>query len=151
MKNLLTATIALILLVGLGLTEARAQMCFDFDLYCDGLELNLNNGVITGYWRNTDCAGTDVPVSGMVMNGQVGYGGYVRCNSSTDPCPSGHDWGFFIDAPLDNTMDMYSNTGTGWTLWIDELAYTNTPGPCPFAPELRYPDVTASWMVLNEK
>jgi hypothetical protein len=124
-------------------------MCFDFDPYCDGLELSATNGVITGFWRNTDCAGTDVPVQGSIMNGPLGLGGYVLCDYPANPCPVGHDWAFFIDGPLDGTMQMYSGPGPNWQLWLDPLNYVSIPGPCPFAPEPGFSNLQeASWMHL---
>lgn len=94
--------------------------CFDFDPYCDGLELGKNGRNIFGYWRNTDCAGADVEVIGRV----VGREGRVKGDVA------GYTWGFVIDG-LDGTMDMYQQSG-GWTLWIDELLYDGYSGPCLF-------------------
>ncbi len=120
-------------------SAVEAQTCFDFNPYCDGLELTLTGGLITGYWRNTDCAGTDVPVVGRVRGGQ----GEVKCDAATDPCPSGMTWGFAIDGlPLDGTMVMYQYNG-GWNVWLDPLYYDDYPGPCLFDES---EVMVASWM-----
>ena len=105
-------------------TEAGGPpvICFDFDPYCDGLELGKNGKNIFGYWRNTDCAGTDVEVVGRI----VGNEGRVKGDVG------GYTWGFLIDGlPLDGTLDMYQQSG-GWNLWIDELMYNDYNGPCLF-------------------
>jgi hypothetical protein len=142
MKKLLVTCTALLVLVGLGVTSSFAQICFDFNPYCDGLELSVSGGTISGYWRNTDCAGTDVPMGGKVKGGS----GYAICDYPANPCPVSHDWAFVIDAPLDGTMDMYSNTGSGWTLWIGNLLYDWYTGPCLFAPSQPAPGAHATWM-----
>lgn len=99
---------------------ALGPVCFDFNPYCDGLELSLNGNNITGYWRNTDCAGTDVAVQGR----KVGTEGRVKGDVG------GYTWGFVIDGlPLDGTMQMYQCC---WTLWIDPLYYDDYNGPCLF-------------------
>jgi hypothetical protein len=142
MKKLLVIGAALLLVA----PTAWSQTCFDFDPYCDGLELTLTGGAISGYWRNVDCAGTDVPVTGVVRGGN----GLVLCDYPTNPCPANHDWGFIIDGlPLDGTMVMYSNTGTGWTLWLDPLNYSYYSGPCLFAPGWKT-NAEASWMFLEQ-
>ena len=81
--------------------------CFDFDPHCDGLELSRSGDQITGWWRNTDCAGTDVEVVGRLVGGE----GWVRGEVG------GNVWGFVIDGlPLDGTMVMYQRTGGGMTV-----------------------------------
>ena len=106
----------------LGETGGPPVICFDFDPYCDGLELGKSGKNIFGYWRNTDCAGTDVEVVGRI----VGNEGRVKGDVG------GYTWGFLIDGlPLDGTLDMYQQSG-GWNLWIDELMYNDYNGPCLF-------------------
>jgi hypothetical protein len=125
-KQLLLALPAVLLLT----SGVQAQTCFDFDPYCDGLELSLNGTMITGYWRNTDCAGTDVAVIGEVRAGI----GYVKCDADKEPCPSGETWAFVIDGlPLDGTMIMYQYNGSDWDVWLDPLYYDDYSGPCLFA------------------
>ena len=143
MKKLLILAAAVLLVA----PSAWAQTCFDFNPYCDGLELSLSGGAITGYWRNTDCAGTDVPVSGVVRGGN----GLVLCDYPGNPCPGSTDWGFVIDGlPLDGSMQMYRNDGGGWYIWLDPLLYDYYSGPCLFAPQLNN-NVEASWMVLENE
>ena len=123
MKKLLCIGAASLLLSA----AVQAQTCFDFDPYCDGLELTLQGGMITGWWRNTDCAGTDVEVHGRVVDGQ----GRVQCLES-QPCVGGSNWGFVIDGlPLDGTMTMH-RWEDEWVTWLDPLNYNDSPGPCPF-------------------
>jgi len=119
MKKLLTACAALLFVVG----TSYAQMCFDFDPYCDGLELYLSGGVITGTWQNTDCAGTDVPVHGFASGGV----GYVAGDVG------GSSYAFVIDTPFDATMVMYVGPAPNWTVWLDPLNYANYPAPCLFS------------------
>lgn len=139
MKRILFLVSALLVVSSIGIARAQTvpigPFCFDFTNYCDGLELSLNmqTNVITGMWINTDCAGTDVPITwGMRMNGPVGYGGYVL---AYQPAIPGYNWAFFIDWPLDGTMDMYADTGGGYYMWLQGINYTMSAGPCPFAIE----------------
>jgi len=119
-KKLLATCCALLFLAGF----AQAQTCFDFNPYCDGLELTATGVNITGYWRNTDCAGTDITVVGKV---KPSGDWYVRGSLV------GYLWGFVIDQPLDGTMTMYQNAGAGWNVWIPNLFYDDYAGPCLFA------------------
>lgn len=123
MKNLLYIGAAALLLS----SAVQAQTCFDFDPYCDGLELTLEGGRINGWWRNTDCNGTDVEMHGRVVDGV----GEVECMEGR-PCVAGYNFGFVIDGlPLDGTMVMYREDG-GWNVWLDPLNYDEIAGPCPF-------------------
>jgi len=119
MKKLLTACAALLFVVG----TSYAQMCFDFDSYCDGLELYLQAGVISGTWQNTYCAGIDQEVHGFASGGV----GYVAGTLGGDT------YAFVIDTPFDATMIMYLGPAPDWTVWIDPLNYTNYPAPCLFS------------------
>lgn len=125
-KQLLTATAALMMLGG---AAANAQMCVTFEGFCDGLEVNVSGGQISGFWRNTDCAGTDIPVRGTIRGGSA----KVACDGA---CLGGSRWGWVAETTLDGTMDMYTDPGAAgnWSIWIDELAYTTSLGPCPFDP-----------------
>jgi hypothetical protein len=140
MKRILVLITALLMISSVGIARAQdvpiGPFCFAWANYCDGLELSLNmqTNVITGSWINTDCAGTDVPITwGKRMNGPVGYGGYVL---ATLPALPGYNWAFFIDWPVDGTCDMYLDQGSGYGIWIDELAYNLSAGPCPFAVQI---------------
>ena len=129
MKKVLFGCAAFLLLVA----PASAQLCLDFNDFCDGLELAApGGGVIEGDWVSYDCAGSRDDMNGSLSGGQAqvlcGAGGVGTCVVSP-----GVDWGFILDG-LDGTMDMFSNfnDGSGWNIWIDELAYTNTGAPCTF-------------------
>ena len=98
-------------------------VCFDFDPYCDGLELGKNGRDIFGYWRNIDCAGTDVEVVGRI----VGNEGRVLADHTIYGT-----FGFIIDGlPLDGTMVMYEKDQR-WVIWLDPLYYNDYNGPCLF-------------------
>lgn len=101
---------------------ALGPVCLDFDPYCDGLELSLNNGVITGFWRNTDCAGTDVVVRGKVFGNEGRLRGDV----------GGNTYAFVIQGLPLAQMDMYMWDGSNWNIWITNLAYNDYSGPCLF-------------------
>jgi len=129
MKKMLVLVAAVVMVAGFSNAQAAGPFCFTFDAYCDGLELSLNlqTNVITGLWINTDCAGTDVPITwGKLTNGPLGYGAYVMADLN------GFEWAFYIDVPMDGTMDMYQWSGSSWVIWIDDLVYSFTLGPCPF-------------------
>lgn len=105
-----------------GAVEGAAVVCLNFDAYCDGLELGKSGSNIFGYWRNIDCAGWDVQVTGRIVGNEgrvladVGFGVY----------------GFVIDGmPLDGSMVMYHRE-PNWTVWLDPLNYTDHHGPCLF-------------------
>lgn len=110
-----------------GLDEA-GPYCLDFYPYCDGLELSLSKGKITGFWRNVDCAGTDIPVKGKVDD--EGVGRVIADNF-------GWRWGFWIDKPLDCTMEMWRKPVGGgvWELWVEALEYELSTSPCLFGKE----------------
>jgi hypothetical protein len=114
------------ILLSLCVTSANA-VCLAFDNYCDGLEVSVSNGHITGLWKNTDCAGTDIPIQGNIVGGVA----KVACSGN---CFSGQRFGWVAETTLDGTMDMYADGGVGtWSLWIDELAYTASLGSCTFS------------------
>jgi hypothetical protein len=147
MKRLLAAWGATLLLAGFGATGARSQTCFDFDTrvlcfdfvdFGDGLELTSSSGVLTGWWRNCGGYGRDCgPLTGFLVpggHGNHGPGAWVVCDGSEVPCPEYIDWGFYIDLPLDGTMQAYVDDGYGWQLY-SIAGYLVYPGPCPFAAE----------------
>ena len=104
--------------------HAAGPICFDFRDYCDGLELsvNLDNGKITGYWRNTDCGGRDVWVTGRLISGE----GFVKGDAG------GPIYGFVIGLPLDGGMEMWVKDERVWIPWIIPLVYDWYTGPCLF-------------------
>ena len=137
MKRILVLVAALLMVSSIGIARAQSPVgpfCFTWTSYCDGLELSLNpqTNMITGMWWNYDCAGSDAPITwGKKMNGPLGLGGYVL--ATLPPLP-GYNWAFFFDMPLDGTCDMYLDyMGGGYGIWIDELAYGVSGGPCPQA------------------
>jgi len=140
MKKIVMFFVALLVVVGVWTPAAQAQFCFQFNDFCDGLEINVAGNDLSGFWRNTDCAGTDVDVLGIIKpltspcGGDANAG--IACAAGVNGCQvGGLDWIFMIDA-LDGTMDM----GQGFPpsnsqCWIDELGYTMVMGPCPFRPD----------------
>lgn len=141
MKKVVLLFVALLIVVGFSTSPAQAQFCLDFDVYCDGLEISVAGSDLSGFWRNTDCLGTDVSVLGVVRSGLPSPCGGVTnagiaCDAGVNGCEvSGESWIFMIDA-LDGTMDM----GQGFPpnvsqCWIDEMAYNIIMGPCPFQPD----------------
>ena len=128
MKKLLLNFIAIASTMALGGTAAvNAATCIQFTGFCDGLEVSVNNGQISGFWRNTDCAGTDIPIAGNIQGGN----GRVACSGA---CLLGSRWGWIAETTLDGTMDMYTDPGAvgNWQIWVDELAYTTSLGACTF-------------------
>jgi|GEM_PF-1875876 len=130
-KALFFVAAALVLMVPAA--NAQAQFCLDFDGFCDGLELSASGGAITGDWVSYDCAGSRDAMGGSLSGGTAqvlcGAGGCDTCVVSG----AGVNWGFLIDG-LDGTMDMFQDLAscTSFSPWIDELAYTATPGACTF-------------------
>jgi len=144
MKKLLATCAALLFVVSSGWAQTY---CLDFDPYCDGLEVTNTGGSWSGYWRNTDCAGTDVAIQAGILPSGTGY---VLCDYPSMPCPGSVTWGFLIDLPPDGTMQMYQGPAPNWTVWIDPLNYDLLSGPCPFAPEWYNSNTEASWMNLEQ-
>ena len=110
-----------------GIATVNAATCIQFTNFCDGLEVAVSNGQISGLWKNTDCAGTDIPIQGNIQGGE----GRVACSGA---CLGGNRFGWLAETTLDGTMDMYVDVGAvgNWSLWIDELAYTTSLGACTF-------------------
>jgi len=143
MKRIFVLVATLLLVSGFALVEAQTgggPVCLDMTVYCDGMELNLNNNRITGFWVNTDCAGTDVPISGKILSGPLGYGGYWFGSVN------GYQWAFFAEIPPDGSMEMYQWSGSQWVLWISGIAYTVAPGPCPFDDSTGNPKNALCWI-----
>jgi hypothetical protein len=140
MKKILVLVAALLMVAGFTTVQAAGPFCFDMTVYCDGMELSLNNQQITGFWVNTDCAGADVPVTGRVFNGPLGQGGYWFGSVG------GFQWAFFAATPLTGSMAMYQWDGTQWVVWIPAIAYTVAPGPCPFDDYIGDPRNSTTWV-----
>ena len=125
--------VAAAFLLAASFSPANAQLCLDFDGFCDGLELSAGGGAVTGDWVSYDCAGSRDAMAGSLSGGTArvlcGAGGCDTCVVSG----AGVNWGFALDG-LDGTMDMFNgDTGcNNFSIWIDELAYTNTGAPCTF-------------------
>jgi hypothetical protein len=127
MKKLLL-NIAFASTMALGsITTVFAETCIQFTGFCDGLEISVNNGQISGTWKNWDCAGSNVPVQGNIKNGN----GRVACSGG---CLNGDRFGWIAETTLDGTMDMYIDPGAVGNpqIFIDELAYTTSLGTCSF-------------------
>lgn len=136
MKRALFVFAALLIVVGFSAPAAQAQTCMQFTGFCDGLEVNVSGGSINGFWRNWDCGGSDSAVVGIIKSLPSPCGGNanagVVCDAGISGCDvGGSSWAFMLDS-LDGSMDM-ANGFPPNTCWIDELAYTTSLGPCPFA------------------
>ena len=146
MKRILVLATALLMVSGFAIVEAQdsaGPFCFDMTVYCDGMELSLDGPTktITGFWVNLDCVGGRAPITwGKFMTpGPLGDGAYWMANYS------GFDWAWFMDFPMDGTFDMYQYSG-GWNLWIPNVTYAMTPGPCPFDDNIGDPKNAATWV-----
>jgi len=82
MKRVLVVAAFAVLAI-LGASSADAQICVNFDAFCDCLELNVDSGSITGEWQNWDCLGATAPVTGNVGGGNA----KVFCTDDAQ-CPS---------------------------------------------------------------
>jgi len=144
------ACAALLLVAGLTAPPAQAQIfCIDFVNFCDGLEVTIEGSLITGWWRNYDCDGSDASVIGIVQDGLPGpchqgpaterepqwpgKAGIV-CEPELGCDAGGDEWYFILDG-TDNTLDV----GLGITdhprpgaCAVDEVTYEVLLGPCPF-------------------
>lgn len=137
-----------------GAPATDAQICLDFVSFCDGLELNFDGDVITGWWRNaTGCDGEDMPVAGLIAdlprvpcppgnslerdNPQGRGRAIVACVPEIDCNLLNDEWYFVFDR-MDGTVDLghveLSLPPPG-ACWNDEIEYDLLLGPCPlFAP-----------------
>jgi len=124
MKKMLLLIAAVLIIV----PAANAQVCLDFDAFCDGMTLTAGGGALNGTWDNYDCAGSSDELNGTLGGGigrvLCGAGGAGTCFTGPDS-----DFGFALDG-LDGTMDMFNDTGMGFVLFIDELEYTVNPPDC---------------------
>lgn len=138
MRTSILSGTMLALLLAVGSTPARAQVCLDFTSFCDGLELVVSGNDVSGFWVNTDCAGTDVPIigrKGSLANACGAPTNAVGCHPNNYPggCVAGANWWFSIDTPVDSTMDMSQGNYPSGSCWISPLSYNLTFGPCGFA------------------
>ena len=126
-KLLLNITAAFLTMAVMGTAAVNAATCIAFTGFCDGLEVTVNSGQISGAWKNTDYAGTDIPIRGNIQSGE----GRVACSGA---CLNGNRYGWIAETTLDGTMDMYVDPGAvgSWSVFIDELAYTTSLGACTF-------------------
>lgn len=133
MKKLVLTSAVLLVAVAFAAPSAQAQVCIDFDSFCDGLELNASGPppLLTGTWQNTDCAGTDVPIVGTVDPGNIANACGALGNAEAVGNVSGADWQFVLDR-LDGSLDMNMLPGT---CWIPGVTYTTSLGACPFKPQ----------------
>ena len=108
--------------------------CYKWDAFCDGIQVDsVGGGNVSAQWYKYDCAnnlsmtgGADGVVAPNLCSGGSGNA-MVFCDA-VDCAALGGGWTFTIDT-LDGTLDM--NQGYPPTAcWVDELAYTYTPGIC---------------------
>jgi hypothetical protein len=115
-------------------------VCVDFDFFCDGLELSINPGeAVTGFWRNTDCAGTDVAVTGRVgINNTLS----VLC-ADFATCPVGNIWLFKV-LLSSRTFNLFGWDGVNPPFPAQvNSPYTLTQGACAFGEKTGVPSTLA--------
>ena len=99
MTSTVLVTVAAVALLVLLTPVAQAQICIDFDPWCDGLELTITGNSITGTWINAEgCDGGDVPVKGVIHGGidnpcgpEVGRVG-IACDKKFGCTLHGDEW-----------------------------------------------------------
>ena len=131
-KALLTCTM-LLAIVGFSASDAQAQFCLNFVVFCDGIQIDdVANRVINAQWYHYDCAHNATFTTGSKGEARVfnncpgGNGnGRVQCVN----CAGLGDWYFVIDS-FDGTVDMHKGQYPGGECWIDELAYRIQLGEC---------------------
>jgi len=144
----------------LAASAARAQICLDFNPFCDGLELTISGDSVTGYWRNSDCLGTDLPVVGLIQAGipspcpgDPGRMG-VACVPEFGCTPGGGDEWFWVFDKLDGSLDLGHSEGGGvdppGACWFDDAPYDIIPGPCAFNLKSRNRLPIASWQARED-
>jgi hypothetical protein len=116
----------------------NAPYCVDFTQFCDGLEITaLGGGQVAGYWRNTDCAGTDVKVGGRINEGSIS----VYCSDAA--CPIGFLWMFTLSLPT------HAFTLIGWDgvnppiPFQVNAPFSIAPGACSFSEKTGVPSSLA--------
>lgn len=123
-----------------------ATFCFEFFFFCDGLEVTVAGGDITGNWVNYDCLGSDTPIYG-TANVAGGFGsatifcGVSNCDEcglpGLDPL---EDWAltipFIFGSPL-SPMSQWSNfdqVGCPGNSWVPHerpnVDFVFVPGAC---------------------
>jgi len=142
-----TSAVCALLLLAAGLADppARAQVCIDFLLFCDGLELNVDGDQITGMWRNNNCFGKDTPVVGVIQDGipnpchsdQTGRVG-VACLLDKGCDVADDEWYWVFNEP--NGILGAGNSTAGILpppgACVFDISYQVLMGACPFsAPE----------------
>jgi hypothetical protein len=141
MKELTTLLGSVLLVIASG---ARADAgtnvvyCVSFSNFCDGLELSISgtDNVVTGYWKNTECAGTEVGVRGRLD--PTSHMISVSC-PSFDLCPGGLVWLFKLKQSS-HTFNLLGWDGVN-PPFAQQLnqPYTMSPGACSFAENARIP------------
>ena len=142
----------------LAASATQAQICLDFNPFCDFLELTISGDFITGYWRNVDCEGTDVPVGGVILDGipspcpgEPGRAG-VACLPEFG-CFGNDEWYFVFDK-MDGSVDLghveLSLPPPG-ACWFDDIQYDIIPGPCAFNLKSRNRLPIASWQAREDR
>ncbi len=124
MKKVLLTCAALLLVFGF-VGTANAQVCINFDGFCDALELNAAGGVIDGTWVSWDCLGSNSPVEGTIGGGQA----IVQCTDAA--CPNGSSYAFVI---VGGTFDLYLTDNGNPIQLQDDAAWTLSQGSCPTFP-----------------
>jgi hypothetical protein len=89
-----------------GASPGDNPTCIDFVNFCDGLELSLgDDGHLTGFWVNTDCAGARSAISGHIEHDAV----VATCDDFVS-CPVGLIWSFKMTVST-KTFIMYGFDG----------------------------------------
>lgn len=120
---------------------AQAQVCINWVDYCDGLELTIEGNWITGFLRNADCDGLDVPVVGVIHDGidnpcgpEVGRVGIV-CEDRFGCEIFGDEWYWILNKEEGN-WDLGHSEGGGLdppgACWLNDIEYEVLLGPCSF-------------------
>lgn len=117
-----------------------AQICINWLDTCDGLELFIEGNQITGYVRNADCDGMDVPIVGIIQEGipnpcgpEFGRVG-VACDERFGCEIYGDEW-YWVLNEKEGNWDLghveFSLPPPG-ACWLQDAGYEILLGPCPF-------------------
>jgi len=138
------ACAALLLAAGFAAPPAQAQICLDFLVFCDGLEIQISEDNFSGIWRNRRCDGVDSPLVGVIRNGipnpcvpETGRVGLVCLPEAGCVEFDGNDEWFFVFNELNGILDLgHSEDGVlpppGSCSFFGGVSYQILPGPCPF-------------------
>ena len=118
--------------------QANAESCITFTNFCDGMQIDVDNGNAFGVWVNYDCLGNDTPALGRRQPNTYLSGQFEPSTAYS-----------FVFNKKTSTFNLFSTDGETTSQIQFNQPFTSAPGPCSFANSIAGPTRPPSVRKLN--